>query len=129
MGKMGTTVALAGAAVGAVAGVTAIACAKRAAGLRPSAPAGTPLTAEGYHAGDDAVERFRALLRVPTISRDDPALVDRTPFEAWCPPCASSSPACSRCANSPCSTSSACSCVGLVLIPPSTRSCSWHIRT
>ena len=31
MGKMGTTVALAGAAVGAVAGVTAIACAKRAA--------------------------------------------------------------------------------------------------
>ena len=85
MGKMGTTVALAGAAVGAVAGVTAIACAKRAAGLRPSAPAGTPLTAEGYHAGDDAVERFRALLRVPTISRDDPALVDRTPFEAWVP--------------------------------------------
>mgnify|MGYP003269442111 FL=1 len=85
MGKMGTTVALAGAAVGAVAGVTAIACAKRAAGLRPSAPAGTPLTAEGYHAGDDAVGRFRALLRVPTISRDDPALVDRTPFEAWVP--------------------------------------------
>ena len=73
------------AAAGVAAGAVAATCAVRAAKMRPSAPAGAPLTAGGYAAGDDAVERFRALLCVPTISRDDPALVDRAPFEAWVP--------------------------------------------
>ncbi|MDO4437439.1 MAG: M20/M25/M40 family metallo-hydrolase [Coriobacteriaceae bacterium] len=85
MGKFGTAAALVGAAAGIAAGATAVTCAKRAADLRPSAPAGTPLTAGGYQAGDAAVERFRTLLRVPTVSRDDPALIDRAPFEAWLP--------------------------------------------
>lgn len=73
------------AAVGAVAGAAAGVCAVRAALMSPSAPAGSPLTAGGYKADDDAVERFRALLRIPTISRDDPAHVDRAPFEMWLP--------------------------------------------
>lgn len=53
--------------------------------LKPSAPQGTPLDAEGYHAGDDAVERFQEMIRVKTISREDASLVDREPFEQWVP--------------------------------------------
>lgn len=71
------------AAAGVAAGAVAATCAVRAAKMRSSAPAGAPLTAGGYAAGDDAVERFRTLLRVPTVSRDDSALVDRAPFEMW----------------------------------------------
>lgn len=85
MGKMSTIAGAACAAAGVAVGAAAATCALKAARMRPSAPQGAPLTAGGYKAGDDAVERFRALLRVPTVSRDDPALVDRAPFEAWIP--------------------------------------------
>ena len=71
------------AAAGVAAGAVAATCGVRAAEMRASAAAGAPLTAGGYAAGDDAVERFRTLLRVPTVSRDDSALVDRAPFEMW----------------------------------------------
>lgn len=83
MGKMTTIAVATCATAGVAAGAVAATCALKAARMRPSAPAGTPLTAGGYTAGDDAVERFRTLLRVPTVSRDDSALVDRAPFEAW----------------------------------------------
>lgn len=53
--------------------------------LHPSTPAGAPLDAEGYHADDAAVEHFQELIRVKTISREDPALLDRAPFEQWVP--------------------------------------------
>lgn len=85
---MRNKVKIAGAALGAAGvalGATAAACALKSSLLKPSVPAGEALTAGAYKAGDDAVERFRALLRVPTVSRDDPAQVDRAPFEAWVP--------------------------------------------
>lgn len=82
MGKVGKAVAAgAGIALGAVAG----ACAARTAALKPSKAHGAPLDAGGYKAGDDAVERFQELLRIPTISRPDPADVDREAFERWVP--------------------------------------------
>ena len=68
---------LAAIATGSVAGV----CVARALSMKPARPQGSPLDAGGYRAGDDAVERFRELLRIPTVSRDDPELVDREPFE------------------------------------------------
>ena len=68
-------------AAGTLAGV----CATNAARLRPSKPVGAPIDAAGYKAGDDAVARFQELLRIPTVSRDDPAKVDREPFESWIP--------------------------------------------
>lgn len=72
---------LAAIATGSVAGV----CVARALSMKPARPQGSPLDAGGYRAGDDAVERFRELLRIPTVSRDDPELVDREPFERWIP--------------------------------------------
>lgn len=57
----------------------------RAARLRPARPAGAPLDAGGWKADDQVVERFRELLRIATVSRDDPALVDRSQFELWLP--------------------------------------------
>ena len=68
-------------AAGALAGV----CAVRTAQLKPSKPVGAPLGAAGYKASDDAVARFQELLRIPTVSREDPAKVDREPFERWVP--------------------------------------------
>lgn len=75
--------AAAGAAVaaGTLAGVIGY----NAARLKPSRPQGSPIDAGGYRAGDDAVERFREMLRVPTVSRGDAARVDRKPFERWVP--------------------------------------------
>ena len=60
-------------------------CVVRALALKPTQPAGVPIDAGGYVAGDDAVERFRTLLRIPTVSRDDPVLLDRTAFDQWIP--------------------------------------------
>lgn len=77
----GVAAIAAGSALGAVGTV----CAVRAAKMKPSRPAGTPLNAGAYHATDDAVKRFQELLRIPTVSRDDPALVDREPFARWVP--------------------------------------------
>ena len=80
------TVGLAMATVaGMAAGSLAAVCGVRAARMRPSRAQGSPLDAGGYTADDAAVERFRELLRIPTVSRDDPALVDREPFERWVP--------------------------------------------
>ena len=60
--------------------------AKKGAGaLEPSHPAGSVLDAGDYKAGDDAVERFRELLRIPTVSRDDKSLRDDEPFRRWAP--------------------------------------------
>ena len=53
--------------------------------LKPVQPKGAPIDASDYVAGDDAIERFRILLRIPTVSRDDPALLDRAPFDQWIP--------------------------------------------
>ena len=61
-------------AVVAVAGVTAAACAVGASRLKPSAPEGAPVDAGGYRADDAAVERFRELIRIPTVSREDASL-------------------------------------------------------
>lgn len=77
----GAAALAAGSALGAVGAV----CAVRAAKMKPSRPDGAPLGANGYHAGDDAVGRFQELLRIPTVSRDDPALVDRRHFAHWVP--------------------------------------------
>ncbi len=54
-------------------------------GAKPSIAQGTPLTARGYKAGDDAVERFRALLRVATVSREDVSQRDDAAFTQWIP--------------------------------------------
>lgn len=54
-------------------------------GAKPSAAQGTPLTAGGYKAGDDAVERFRELLRIATVSREDVSQRDNTVFAQWIP--------------------------------------------
>ena len=54
-------------------------------GAKPSAAQGTPLTAGGYKAGDDAVERFRELLRIATVSREDVSQRDSTVFAQWIP--------------------------------------------
>lgn len=72
-------------AVAAVAGVTAAACAAGASRLKPSAPAGAPVDADGYRADDAAVERFRELIRIPTVSREDASLRDDEPFRQWVP--------------------------------------------
>ena len=78
-----------GKALGAVAGVTvgatAAVVAARTAQMEPCKPSPVPLDAGSYKAGDDAVERFQELLRIPTVSRDDPALIDRSAFERWVP--------------------------------------------
>ena len=83
VGKTVAKAALGAAAVAA--GATAGVCAANTARLRPSRPVGAPIDAAGYKAGDDAVARFQELLRIPTVSRDDPAKVDREPFERWVP--------------------------------------------
>ena len=85
MGTVSEVAALAGAAVGVTVGAAAAACAVRAARLKPSRVPGKPIDAGGYRAGDDAVERFQEMLRVPTISHEDPTQVDRAPFENWVP--------------------------------------------
>ena len=72
-------------AVVAVAGVTAAACAVGASRLKPSAPEGAPVDAGGYRADDAAVERFRELIRIPTVSREDASLRDDEPFRQWVP--------------------------------------------
>lgn len=53
--------------------------------LEPSRPEGAPIDAGGYKADDAAVARFQELLRIPTVSRDDPALRDDEPFRRWIP--------------------------------------------
>lgn len=53
--------------------------------LEPSRPSGPVLDAGDYRAGDDAVERFRELLRIPTVSRDNKSLRDDEPFRRWVP--------------------------------------------
>lgn len=73
--------AVAAVAAGSIAGV----CALRAAFLKPSRTKGAPLGADGYVPDAGAVDRFRALLRIPTVSRDDPAAVDTEPFDRWVP--------------------------------------------
>ncbi len=78
---MGWIAAAFGVAVGSVAGV----CAVRATRMKPSSPKGAPLDAGDYRASDDAVARFQELLRIPTVSRDDPTRVDREPFARWVP--------------------------------------------
>lgn len=65
--------------------VLLVVCVARAAAMKPTLPAGSPIDAGGYHAGDAEVERFRTLLRIPTVSRDDPAKLDREPFDCWVP--------------------------------------------
>ena len=95
----------------------AVACVVRAAALKPTLPAGSPIDAGGYHAGDEEVERFRTLLRIPTVSRDDPAKLDREPFDRWVPTLQRSTRARSRRSSSPTSTSTASSCAGLGVTP------------
>ena len=65
--------------------VLLVVCVARAAALRPTLPAGSPIDAGGYHAGDEEVERFRTLLRIPTVSRDNPAKLDCELFDRWVP--------------------------------------------
>lgn len=65
--------------------VVVVVCVARAFALKPTASEADPICAGGYRAGDDEVEHFRTLLRIPTVSRDDPALFDRKPFEQWVP--------------------------------------------
>lgn len=77
--------AAAGIAAGSALGAVAVRSAARAAALKPAVPVGPPLDAGEYRAGDDAVARFQTLLRIPTVSRDDPARLDREPFERWVP--------------------------------------------
>ena len=52
-------------------------------GAKPSHPQGTPLTASDYSAGDDAVERFRELLRIATVSREDVSQRNDAAFAQW----------------------------------------------
>lgn len=70
--------------IGAAAGTAAFAAARTAL-LVPSKPEGTPIGADGYEAGMDAVERFRELLQIPTVSRDDVAERDDMAFGRWIP--------------------------------------------
>lgn len=77
--------ATAAVAAGSALGALGVKCAARAAALKPARPVGSPLDAGEYRAGDDAVGRFQTLLRIPTVSRDDPAQVDRGAFERWVP--------------------------------------------
>ena len=70
---------VAGGALAAVAGVAG-ACAYNASKLEPASPQGAPLDAGGYHADDAAVERFREILRIPTVSRADEAERDDAAF-------------------------------------------------
>ena len=76
---------VAGAAIGVAAGSVAAVCAVRAAKMKPAAPIGAALPDEAYRAGDDAVDRFRTLLRIPTVSSEDPRRVNREAFERWLP--------------------------------------------
>lgn len=85
MGKAGKLAGVVCGAAGVAVGTLASACAVRAACLKPNKPQGGPISAGSYKANDDAVERFRELLRIPTVSRDNPCDVDRAPFEAWLP--------------------------------------------
>ena len=85
MGSKGMVALAAGAAVGLAAGAVAATAAVRASRLKPSAPAGTPLDAGGYHADDAAVGRFQEMLRVPTVSREDVSQRDDEPFRQWVP--------------------------------------------
>ena len=64
--------------------------------LEPSRPSGPVLDAGDYRAGDDAVERFRELLRIPTVSRDNKSFATMSLSAAGCPRCAGSSRASSR---------------------------------
>ncbi len=71
-------------ASGALAGVAvAIVAAgvKNMLSLEPARPNGAPIDAGDYHADDAAVERFREVLRIPTVSRDDVSQRDDAAFE------------------------------------------------
>ena len=85
MGKFKQVAGAVGAVAGIAVGAAAAVCGMRAANLRPARVPGEPLDAGGYRAGDDAVERFCEMLRVPTVSDTDPAKGDREPFERWVP--------------------------------------------
>ena len=85
MGTARTVAKVAAAGVAVATGALAGVCAVRTAQLKPSSPVGAPLGASGYKAGDDAVARFQELLRIPTVSREDPTKVDRKPFKRWVP--------------------------------------------
>ncbi len=78
MGKAGKVIA-----GGAAAGVAALvaACMARATRLEPTRPKGPAIDAGGYRADDAAVERFREVLRIPTVSRGDVTLRDDAAFE------------------------------------------------
>lgn len=78
MGKVGKVIA-----GGAAAGVAALvaACMARATRLEPARPKGPAIDAGGYRADDAAVERFREVLRIPTVSRGDVTLRDDAAFE------------------------------------------------
>ena len=54
-------------------------------GATVSVAQGTPLDAGSYKADDAAIERFRELLRIPTVSREDISLRDDEPFRQWIP--------------------------------------------
>ena len=56
-------------------------CLARAAALRPANPKGSPLDAGGFEPDDACVERFRTLLRIPTVSRQDEEDRDDAAFE------------------------------------------------
>ncbi len=84
MGDQKHQASMLGAAAGA-AGALAGFAAARTAMLKPSCPKGTPLSAEGYKADDEAVERFRELLRIPTVSRSKVEERDDAVFAQWIP--------------------------------------------
>ena len=54
-------------------------------GVSVSVAQGTPLDAGNYKADDAAVDRFRELLRIPTVSREDISQRDDKPFRQWIP--------------------------------------------
>lgn len=61
----------------------AVACLVRAAALKPAEPKGAPIDAGGFEPDDACVERFRALLRIPTVSRRDESERDDAAFEEF----------------------------------------------
>jgi len=69
-----------GVALGVAAGA-ASACVTNALHLEPTRPKGTPIDASGYRADDASVERFREVLRIATVSRDDVTQRDDAAFE------------------------------------------------
>lgn len=58
-------------------------CLVRAIALRPTEPMGTPIDAGDFEPNDACVERFRTLLRIPTVSRHDEVERDDASFEEF----------------------------------------------